>query len=55
MAYADDLAVLVIEGEIKKMLKSLEKYFDEKEMCLNVEKSKIMVFSRRDIKKKKRL
>ena len=56
LAYADNLAVLSTEeGEIKKMLKSLEKYFDEKEMCLNVEKSKILVFSRRDTKKNVRL
>jgi len=36
------------------MLKSLEKYFREKEMSLNVEKSKVLVFSRKDRNKKGR-
>jgi len=55
LAYADDLAALATEeDELKRMLKSLEKYFREKELSLNVEKSKVLVFSRKDRKKKGR-
>lgn len=55
LAYADDLAVLATkENELKRMLKSLEKYFEEREMILNVEKSKVLMFSRKDINKRER-
>jgi len=53
LAYADDLAALATEeDELKRMLKSLEKYFRGKEMSLNVEKSKVLVFSRKEQKQK---
>lgn len=55
LAYADDLAVMATEEkELRKMLKSLEKYFKEKEMILNVEKSKVLVFWKKDRDKGKR-
>jgi len=53
LAYADDLAALATEeDELKRVLKSLEKYFREKEMSLNMKKSKVLVFSRKDRNKK---
>lgn len=55
LAYADDLAVMATEEkELRKMLKSLEKYFKEKEMILNVEKSKVLIFCKKDRDKGKR-
>jgi len=49
LAYADDLgAIAESEEEMKSILKSLEKYFDRKELLLNAEKSKIMVFCKRE-------
>lgn len=55
LAYADDLAVIATnENKLRRMLKSLGKYFKEKEMILNVEKSKVLVFSRKDRDRGKR-
>lgn len=55
LAYADDLAILATEQyELKRMIKSLERYFQEKEMMLNVEKSKVLVFSKKDGNKNKK-
>jgi len=49
LAYADDLgAIAETEEEMKSILKSLEKYFDRRELLLNAEKSKIMVFCKRE-------
>lgn len=55
LAYADDLAIIATtEKELKRMIKTTEKYLEEKEMILNAEKSKVMVFSRRDRNKEER-
>lgn len=55
LAYADDLAVMATEvTELKKMLRSLERYFREKELTLNVDKSKVLVFSKKDSDRGKR-
>lgn len=49
LAYVDDLAIIATtEKVLKKMLKTAEKYLEEKEMTLNVGKSKVLVFSKRD-------
>lgn len=42
------------EREMKRMIKSLEKYFDGKKLTLNVSKSKVLIFSRRETKKQER-
>lgn len=55
LAYADDLAVLATnEEDMKQMLKSLERYFKEKDMTLNANKSKVLVFCRQDRQKEER-
>lgn len=55
LAYADDLAILATtEKDLKRILKTLKKYLDEKEMILNAEKSKVLVFSRQDRNKEER-
>lgn len=42
------------EKEIRKMLKNLNRFFGEKELQLNAEKSKMMVFCRKDRKKEEK-
>ncbi|XP_028982071.1 uncharacterized protein LOC114841315 [Diachasma alloeum] len=45
LMYADDAAIVAEEGsELKRMLKTLEKWADGNEMEVSVEKTKIMVF-----------
>ena len=48
LAYADDLAIIAeTEEEIERMIKYLNRYFKDRELEVNAEKSKIMVFSKR--------
>lgn len=48
LAYVDDLAMMAkMEREMKKMLKSLERYLEEKELTLNTDKSKMLVFCKK--------
>ena len=47
LTYADDMAMVArTEGEMKEMLKTLEKYLKNLKLQLNVEKSKMVVFSK---------
>lgn len=56
LAYADGLAALVTEKhELKRMLKNLEKYFIEKDMTPNVEKSQLLIFCKKDKNKNKKV
>ena len=53
LSYADDLAITAeTKEEMEKMIKYLNKYFKDKEMEVNAEKSKIMVLGKRKIRKK---
>ena len=45
LSYADDIVVLAeAEEEIRELIKRLDKYLDQKRLCLDVEKTKIMRF-----------
>lgn len=47
LAYADDVvAVATTEKELREMISRLIQYFDRRELVLNVEKSKILKFSK---------
>lgn len=49
LAYVDDFAMIAeTEKEMEYMLKSLKKFFDRKKLTLNIKKSKILVFSRKE-------
>lgn len=45
LAYADLTMMAKMKRDMKKMLKSLERYFEEKRLTLNLNKSKILVLS----------
>ena len=45
--YADDIVLVASkEGELKSMINRLEKYLDKRKLLLNIEKSKVLVFSK---------
>ena len=47
LMYADDIVLVANkEGEFKSMINRLEKYLDKRKLLLNVEKSKVLVFSK---------
>lgn len=52
LAYVDDLAMAETKKEMKKMLKSLERYLEEKELTLNADKSKMFFVRKRELSKK---
>lgn len=55
LTYADDLAVMAeIDKEMVRMLKSLERYFEEKRLTLNAQKSKVMVFCKKERERQER-
>jgi hypothetical protein len=48
LAFADDMVIVAkSEREMKEMMRNLEKYVRKKKLEVNVEKTKIMVFSKR--------
>lgn len=55
LAYEDDRTVMSeIDKKMKIMLKSLKRYFEEKRLILNVKKSKVMVFCKKERKRQER-
>lgn len=54
LAYVDDLAMMAeTKREMKKMLKSLERYLEEKELILNADKSKMLICKKKRIKQER--
>jgi hypothetical protein len=48
LAFADDMVIVAkSEREMKEMMRNLEKYVRKKKLEVNVEKTKMMVFSKR--------
>jgi hypothetical protein len=48
LAFADDMVIVTkSEREMKEMMRNLEKYVRKKKLEVNVEKTKMMVFSKR--------
>lgn len=46
LSYADDIMVLAERKEnMRELIKRLEKYLNQKMLCLNMEKTKIMRFN----------
>ena len=55
LAYADDIVVIAREEEeLRSMVKRLAKYFEEKKLTLNADKSKVMVFNKPRRKREKK-
>ena len=53
LGYADDLAIIAgTKDGLVRMIKYLNKYFKDKELEVNAEKSEIIVFSKRKSRKK---
>ena len=45
--YANDIILVASKkGELKSMINRLEKHLDKRKLLLNVEKSKVLVFSK---------
>lgn len=54
LAYVDDLAMMAeTKKEMKKMLKSLERYLEEEELTLNADKSKMFFCKKKRIKQER--
>lgn len=54
LAYADDLVLLAMSPqELKEMMGSLKKYLEKKELNLNAEKSKMLIFRKGRSQRKK--
>ena len=55
LTYADDIVLMADrEEELKEMLKRFKKFFNEVELELNTEKTKIVVFEKRRNKRRQR-
>lgn len=47
LAYADDMVILALsKEEMTSMIKTLQKYLNNRQLELNVDKTKIVVFSK---------
>ena len=54
LAYADDIVLLATnETEMKEVLKRFKLYAEKKKLTLNTEKSKVMIFKKREGRKRK--
>ena len=54
LAYADDIVMLATnESEMREVLKRFRKYVEKKGLTLSTEKSKLMVFKKREGRRRK--